>query len=281
MHILHGTWIPDENDAFYQSGQFCLWAETVESGRRGPRAVALPPGELAALLVTELGIGRDAGHVRRTLQTYYFLLPETDGQRLPSPELARAAELDPTDPDSPIVLQSQPVCCYVLAPDVLARLKDLHFLCEYRLADVRSGADVEFWYRISRELARVVAKDQYIPALKYGPATDSGRGRGRRKKGEARFEVYPGWEIVSDDLEQAIRQAKGRMPLLCMAGAKVPHKDLSWYDSEGLLRHFCECTLDLSIVPHNLPAVFTRRIHDTLLEYCLRLQETDEPHSGD
>ncbi|MGL6281430.1 MAG: hypothetical protein ACRC2J_03380, partial [Microcoleaceae cyanobacterium] len=37
MKILHGTWIPQENDQFIQKGTFCLWVETAPSQRRQTR----------------------------------------------------------------------------------------------------------------------------------------------------------------------------------------------------------------------------------------------------
>jgi SNF2 family DNA or RNA helicase len=279
MHILHGTWIPNENAAYFQSGHFCLWGETVEAGRQGPRVLALAPADLERLLGGELCLGRDPRQFRRQIETRHFLLPHANERQLPSPELARAADLELPDSETAVDLQSQPVSCYVVPRDVPAALKELHFLCEYRLANVRAGADLEFWYRISREIERVLAKDQYIPALKYRPVTDSASGR--RKKSTAAFEIHPGWEIVSDDYENAIRRAQSRMPRLCAAGAEQPHNDTHLYQSDGLLRHFCECVLDDRIYEPALPAVFTRRIQNSLLDHCLQPHKTDKPRSGE
>jgi hypothetical protein len=270
MYILHGTWIPKEDADFIQSGRFCVWVETVKRDRQSLKVSTLPAPELAELLATELGIGRDPQLVGRLLETRYFLLPEADGRLLPSPELARTADLVVTEPEEPLTLCSQAVSCYPLR-NVLAELKELFFLCEYRLADVRAGMDLKFWYRSSRVLVRVLRKDQYIPALKYRPlATPK---RGRRKAMES-FEIHPGWEIVSADYENAIRQTKELMPGLCRAGAEQPHDGTSLYESEGLLRHFGECVLDQQITRTILPTGFANRLRNTLLYDCLHPPKT-------
>ncbi len=277
MHVLHATWIPDAGNDFQQAGDFCLWAEASKPGPTGAAAIALPPAELATLLVGELGIGRDTGQVRRSLKRRHFLLPEADGNRLPSPELAAAAELDPPAPETPVVLRSQAVDCFIVS-DVLATLKNLQFLCEYRLAGVTAGADLTFWYRISRQLARVLARDQYAPALKYRVL--DGTGRGRRKKAADAFEIHAGWEIFSDDYEAAVAAAGHCMPLLCTAGAARPHETAELYQSETLLRHFAECVLDRQIRRASVPAAFANRIQDTVLDHCLHPQRTDRPRTG-
>ena len=271
MRILHGTWIPEEADNFRQSGEFCLWVETLAANRRGSQVISLPAAELAELLAGELGIARTAAQLRRTLQTRYLLLPEADGELLPSPELARTAELAPLEPEASVDLRFREVDCYILR-DVLAELKNLHFLCEYQLTEVQAGADFRFWHRASRTLARVLDKDQYIPALKYRVL---GSGKTRRKKTSASFEIYPGWEIISDDYADNLRQLQERMPALCRAGAEQAYETPALYDSEKLLRHFCECVLEHQISRVSIPVVFNKRIERTLLDRCLHPQKTE------
>ncbi|MDQ2696047.1 MAG: DEAD/DEAH box helicase [Pseudomonadota bacterium] len=262
MHVLHGTWIPDDDAGFVQAGRFVLWAEAAQPSRAGLKVITLPPQELAGLLAAEAGLGRDPAAVRRGLSVCHLLLPEQDGKLLPSPELARAADLPSPDPEAPVTLVSREASCHLLH-DVAATLKDLHFIAEYRLADLRLGSDLRFWHAACRVLAQVLRKDQYIPALKYQPLPNTGR------KKLPDFAIHPGWEIVSEAYEKAIRPLAAAMPRLCGAGARQAHGSTALYEPQTLLRHFCECQLAAQIHRARLPAAFMKRIANTLLDDCL------------
>ncbi len=62
MHVVHGTWIPDDTYEFIQSGAFYLWVETdAPLGTSRRRADAVHPRhlmhkDLAAFLVEKLGL---------------------------------------------------------------------------------------------------------------------------------------------------------------------------------------------------------------------------------
>ncbi|MEO6892791.1 MAG: hypothetical protein ABI456_23720, partial [Ktedonobacteraceae bacterium] len=87
MHVIHGTWIPDDAHEFIQSGAFYLWVETdTPSGTAWHRADGIHPrhlghAALAAFLIEKLGL-RDlsASALERTLSVKYFLLPTAAGK---------------------------------------------------------------------------------------------------------------------------------------------------------------------------------------------------------
>ncbi len=184
MQILHGTWIPQSNQAstgtpFLQSGAFYLWVETTEKqqfrqpSQRHPRQLAA--AELAVLLQQELGV--EPPGVRREMKDaiapQYFLLPTVDNQPLPSLELSRYLEEEL--PES-FEWQYWQVDCYPTkvpvktggsVNSVVTLLNDLHFLALHNLAEIQLGSDLLFWFHYTQALKRLFFKDQYIPALKY------------------------------------------------------------------------------------------------------------------
>ncbi len=277
MQILHGSWIPDADEDFVQAGDFCLWVETLENRHGGPRVMPLTGRALAEVMVDDLGLGRDAAAVRRRIETRHFLLPESDGELLPSPELAHLAEREFPEPDAALALRSCAIDCVVL-DDVLGALKDIHFHTRYQPTDLRPGADLLFWFRFSRVLLNVLRRDQYIPALNYR-RLKSRTGRGR-KKAEA-FEIHPGWEIVSEAFGSAIHRFAAAMPRLCATGSATPHEAITSFDGESLLRHFCECVLNRQVQGLRLPATFIDRIRGSLLDECLRRRPTDPGLRGE
>src|SRR5690349_5241378 len=122
MHIIHGTWIPNEEHEFIQKGAFYLWVEADTrqgTSRRDGKAVHprhLVGTALAAFLMDKLGL-REAvsGALAHTLQMQYFLFPTAAGKPLPSFELQHYV-----DEDVPVEFDLKPwqVCCYCM-PDVI------------------------------------------------------------------------------------------------------------------------------------------------------------------
>src|SRR5947209_6663389 len=114
MHIVHGTWIPRETDAYRQDGDFWLWVETDRSsGKRKhsrvhPRHLSGRP--LETFLHEKLGVRLPyEGQIARLLQDRAFVLPTADGAPLPSAELLPYVDMEA--PES-WELQSWDVCCW-------------------------------------------------------------------------------------------------------------------------------------------------------------------------
>ena len=86
MHIIHGTWIPEDTNEFIQGGAFYLWVETDTPAGRS-RSIAndvhprhLTQTALAAFLMEKLGLREPlSGVLSHTLCTKYFLLPTVAG----------------------------------------------------------------------------------------------------------------------------------------------------------------------------------------------------------
>jgi hypothetical protein len=96
MHVIHGSWIPDDTDEFTQRGAFCLWVETdTPAGTSRRRADTVHPRHLmhtalAQFLIEKLGLREPVpGALARTLCMKYFLLLTAAGAPLPSFELLR------------------------------------------------------------------------------------------------------------------------------------------------------------------------------------------------
>ena len=286
MHVVHGTWVPDAEAAFIQSGGFYLWVETDARGTGGrqgagngahPRQLA---GEaLTTWLAETLGV-RDAfgtGPIR-DCETKYILLPSTESGPLPSFELTHYAEEEL--PERPMPRAWQICCCKIPSP--VTALNDIHFRALAGGEDLLLGADLLFWHHFTQSLRAFVMRDEYIPAL-WAHEQDRAEGRGRRKRGAEgpALELYAGWEWLSDRYESAIARYAAAMPPVCAAVAANP-QDGDPYAPESLLRHCAENLLQQIVLGTSIPAKLDQQVAGTLLHRCLhpgaRMETTKTPY---
>jgi hypothetical protein len=184
MHIIHGTWIPDDTHEFIQRGAFYLWVET-DTLQDVSRHDSMHPRhlmhtDLTTFLAEKLGLQVSVVSALSgsPLHTKYFLLPTAEGRPSPSFELLRyVEEEEPLE----FVLQPWSICCYQVS-DIITTLNDIHFVALNDPEDFQLGADLLFWQQYTQALKTIIAKDQYIPALKYrelpvAPTKANGRRR--------------------------------------------------------------------------------------------------------
>ncbi len=156
MKILHGTWIPDPNPGFVQTGAFYLWIETDQN--KGGRY--LTQKSLCNCLVEELGFPLPQNYnIAKDISSNAFTLPTANGRPLPSLELARYLEIEiPTR----FEWQTWEIDCYRVGhyfkgsqsyaglSTFIPQLKELHFIAHYQLADVQLGSDLLFWFHYTQ-----------------------------------------------------------------------------------------------------------------------------------
>ncbi len=267
MHVIHGTWIPDDAHEFIQNGAFYLWVETdTPSGTSKRRADAVHPRhlmhkDLATFLMEKLGLREFvSGSLEHSLCMKSFLLPTAAGRPSPSFELLRYV-----DEEEPLEFELAPwqVCCYQV-PDIITALNDIHFIALNAAEDFQLGADLFFWHQYSQALKSIIAKDQYIPALKYREIMSTS-GKGKRAKNATSFEIHHGWELLSDTYEKTIESYVAAMPGVCIAGANGQGDGAALFDEESLLRHFSECLLHNIVTGTPFTGKFDQQIEGTLL----------------
>lgn len=182
MNILHGTWIPQSEDGFIQTGAFYLWVETTEIAKSKSKLPSLHPRQLAKadlvkFLMEELGVKATAPKLlEAVIVPRFFLLPTVKQQPLPSLELARYLEEDlpqqfewhywQVDCYPLSVIKTGPYSPITSSP-LISFLNELHFMALHNLTEIQLGADLLFWYHYTQFFRQVILKDQYIPALKY------------------------------------------------------------------------------------------------------------------
>src|SRR6266704_2627672 len=271
MHIIHGTWIPEDTNEFIQSGAFYLWVETdTPAGRLRSNSNNVHPRHLAqtalaTFLMEKLGLREPVSEaLSRTLCTKYFLLPTVAGKPSPSFELLRYM-----DEEEPIEFDLVPwqVNCYQVA-DVITALNDIHFIALNAAEDFQLGADILFWHQYSQAMKGIIAKDQYIPALKY-QAISSTSTKGKKAKNINSFEIHPAWELLSDTYEKNIQRYAAAMPGACTAGLNSPDDGNGLLEKESLIRHFSECLLHDIVTGTPFTGKFDQQIADTLLYRCV------------
>ncbi|MFL5655046.1 MAG: DEAD/DEAH box helicase [Ktedonobacteraceae bacterium] len=276
MHVIHGTWIPEDAHEFIQPGAFYLWVETdTPTGASRGRAGNVHPRHLAQSALTtflqeKLGLREPVpGAWASTLCTKYFLLPTAAGKPAPCFELLRYVdEAEPIEFD----LVPWQVCCYQV-PDIITTLNDIHFIALNAAEDFQLGTDFLFWHQYSQAIKGIIAKDQYIPALKYreiaSPSVNRGAtARGKRAKNSSSFEIHPAWELLSESYETTIQSYVAAMPGVCAAGLNSTD-DAALLDRESLLRHFSECLLHDIVTGTPFTAKFDEQIANTLLYRCV------------
>ena len=126
--------------------------------------------------------------------------------------------------------------------DVITALNDIHFIALNAAEDFQLGADILFWHQYSQAIKSIIAKDQYIPALKYQTISSTPT-KGKKAKQILNFEIHPSWELLSDTYEKNIQRYVAAMPGACTAGLNSPDDGRGLFDKEFLLRHFSECLL--------------------------------------
>ncbi len=311
MKILHGTWIPQGNTDFVQTGAFYLWVETAELKKRTPAQThprQLSQANLATFLTEEFGIKSSPyqKNLAAAIEPQYFLLPTANNQPLPSLELARFLE---TELPEEFEWQYWKIDCYpttLYRPgtgnlnNVIHLLNDLHFIALHNLVEVQLGADLLFWYGYTQAFKQIILKDQYIPALKYRQGNQPSAQKTTAKKATTRttkaaksktnnsaqaeasgqaegFEIYAGWEIISEQYEADLERFAAAMPLVCLAGATEPPSPPQFYDPVTLLRHFSECLLVQIVTQTPSSNAFEQKITDTLVYSCLYPDRRDLP----
>ncbi len=200
---------------------------------------------------------------------------------------------------------------YKRAINIIKLLNDLHFITINNLVDVQLGADLLFWYHYTQAFKQVILRDQYIPAFKYrehkisptapetvetvdktstktkAAAKDSAK-KSTKKSTAAKqkalppppLEIYPGWEIVSENYEAELQQYVEYMPLACVCGLpQLPDSSESpqFFDRQTLLRHFSESLLHNILTHTPSTAKFDQQVADSLLEQCLNFTEDKFP----
>ena len=158
MKILHGTWIPNTETDFIQSGSFYLWVETPVLKNKRNSKQQIHPGhlskdELLQFLVQELGIKEPLPILKERISDKYFALQTADNQPLPSPELIKYLEIE--TPEEYTEFEYWQVDCYQTLTslkgntpgiNIIRLLNDIHFLAINNLSEIQLGSDLLFWY---------------------------------------------------------------------------------------------------------------------------------------
>ncbi len=287
MKILHGTWIPKSGTDFIRGGAFYLWVETDTSiSQNQDKSIAsnlyrhpqhLPVAEFQEFLTESLGISAiNHRQFPEVFAPQYFLLPSHQDRPLPSLELARYLEADLPDTFD---LGYWQIDCYQmvtlnnsqLVSNVTKLLKDIHFLTINDLTEVQMGADLLFWYHYTQSLRQIILKDQYIPALRYRSIDQAPAKSAKKTKKTIPTpiaEIYPAWEIISEQYTADIDRYSELMPLACVSGfSTIPDVEV-FYDRAALLKHFSTCLLTEIIANTPSTATVDKQIDGSLLQMC-------------
>lgn len=270
MEIVHGTWIPEETNAFVQRGGFYIWVETdspsASSNERGDHPRQLGRDDVVAFLIEKLGIREPfKGALGRLLETKYIVLPSANGQPLPSEELLPYLEEElPLSPE----LASWAITCYRL-PSVIAGLNELRFLALADAEGFQLGHDIHFWHIHAQAIRGIIARDQYIPRLAYRALPlKAGKLSARKPATTPAFELHPGWEIVSPAYGAVIGRHAAAMPGVCAAGANGPD-ETALHEPASLLRHFSEHVFNEAVTATAFPAQLDQKVAGTMLARCI------------
>ena len=257
MKVLHCSWIPEKTESFIQPGDLWLWAEDItlrphREARRHP--CHLPKAELIAFLEQTLELTVSAYERRFNFASRHVLLPTGGGAPLHPPEL-ESSEDEPARTGS---LQVWEVDAYRLVHPI-SQLGELRFLALCHSHEVRPGGDLLFWHYFTQSIKAVILRDRFIPSLIYRNSVEHG------------YELHAGWEIVSDDYDQLIRDAVGFMPDACAAAGD------RLYEKSSLLRHCAEVLVLRMVSQGSATTKLERRIRDTFVEASRQDLQSRQP----
>ncbi|MEM7555558.1 MAG: DEAD/DEAH box helicase [Cyanobacteria bacterium P01_A01_bin.84] len=292
MKVLHGSWIPSAESDFIQAGSFYLWVEVPwidnPPSQRQDNKEKIHPGHLekdnlVTFLTQELGLKENNLQLKERISPKYFALPTANNQPLPSPELTKYLEGEIVEEYEGF--QYWKVDCYktvactktdfshlATAVNVIKFLNDIHFLALYNLGEFQLGSDVLFWYHYTQAFKPIILKDQYIPAFKYRQLEAiTTKKKSKQKSHQSKnlnFEMYPTWEIISEQYEANIKKYIEYMPPICMAGSSILSDTVEFFDPEILLRHFSEYLICNLVTHTQSTASFDKKIADSLIYHC-------------
>ncbi|MEO1431748.1 MAG: DEAD/DEAH box helicase [Cyanobacteria bacterium J06633_8] len=285
MKILHGTWIPNAEPNFIQTGSFCLWVEIPCSKVKNNKQIHpghLKKEDLVTFLTQELGLKESTLFLQERISPKYFALPTANNQPLPSPELTKYLEAEVTTEYEDF--QYWEVDCYktvastktdsshvATAINIIRFLNDIHFLTLYNLGEFQLGSDLLFWYHYTQAFKPIILKDQYIPSLKYQQLeTAIAKRKGKQKSNQSNnFQIYPTWEIVSEQYETNIKKYIEYMPAICVSGSSILSDTVEFFQPESLLRHFSENLIHNLVTHTQSTAAFDKKIADSVIYNCL------------
>ncbi len=279
MNVIHGTWIPKEGNDFIQHGTFYFWVETdavtkkKQSSQKKIHPMHLTHNDLETFLTDELGIKqhRRDKSLKDKICYKYFILPSNRHAPLPSLEVMKYQGMEiPEDYE----FEQWEICCFK-ADSLIKVLNDIHFLSFYD-TEIQLGSDLLFWYHYTRSFKEIVLKDQYIPALKY---REYGSPGGNQKKKSKGFEIYPAWEIISEQYESDIQKYISSMPIVCTTGSEIKSKDIKFYSRKKLLRHFSECILNEIVTRTPYTAKLENQVSGSFLYGCISPYNREEIHT--
>ncbi len=208
MHIIHGTWVPNDTDAFVQEGAFYLWVETdapagTPRSKTQRRIEAIHPrhlaqSALATFLIEKLGVRESMpGTLANTLRPHYMLLPTANTMPLPSFELLRYVE-----EDEPAALNLA-VAGLVLSRARYYRRAERHsFYCPPWGRGFPVGGGSAVLAPLSQahqgnHCQRSVHSCLEVSHDRRAPAGVKRQGQARRPT----FEIHSGWELLSETYE--------------------------------------------------------------------------------
>lgn len=258
MHLIHGTWIPDEHPKEMQSGAFYLWveADTFSLPSSFYAADIHPRHLMHAALETFLREKLDLhevmpGEFTRDFSLQTFVFPTVSGKPTFSIDLG-----DAVGRPLPLRYQLAPwrICCYRIS-DVPTTFQVMDALVRHKTEDIRLGGDLLFWRQFTKIL-EFNLRETRIPS--FSPKSE------KKVEGKASPELFWTREMLADAYETNLRDYAALIPDYCIARV-FDTEQLVHFDREALLRHFAECLLSTLIQEMPFPARSSQQITRTLL----------------
>ena len=247
-----------------------------ETGHTKNHPGHLKKDDLVTFLTQELGLKENTLLLQERISPKYFALPTANNQPLPSPELTKYLEVEAAAEYEDF--QYWKIDCYktvtptktdsshiATAVNIIKFLNDIHFLALYNLGEFQLGSDLLFWYHYTQAFKPIIFKDQYIPALKYRQLeTTAAKRKSKQKSHQSNnFEIYPTWEIISEQYEANIKKYVEYIPAICVAGSSIFSDTIEFFEPESLLRHFSEYLIHNLVTHTQFTAAFDKKISDS------------------
>lgn len=259
MKIIHAFWSPNISNDFFNSGNFYLWVET-DQKKKGKIAHLEHPFQIAKSefvdFLIEIGIKNLPFHKKDLVESFKIILPSVKNIPLLSPLLNSHINLEEEIKWQKFTVNS------IKIDNILSFLKEINFLSVYFSNSVKIGKDLEFWIKYAGVVRDVIKKDHYIPALKQ---------QKDGKQGNKQNNLYPAWEIISEDFDNALDEYSSYMPLSSIA--TPDSKKLTTFDKKSILKQFSEVALHEIIKNTKFTNKIFKTIEGNFIEDALYLYD--------
>ncbi len=276
MNLLHGTWVPNENQDFDNPGKFIVWLETTGDDAHltpgiHPAHLSPDPEQNAAATLSQALNGLFSSASETDHSIFYAHLPSEVDRPLPSLEISQLiGEFLSEDCE----WQSWSIQgIHIKNP--LSFLRDIRILASYDQSELRLSSGMKFWIQYAQQIRNLVRQHQYLPMMKcHQPNARN-----------SAMNIYTQWLPVGENYERGLKEFSLCMPGICttVSTRKPRNKNLAKTEclsAIDVLRNFSEQQIDELVGSTAFTKQTLNHLNGCWLSNALDVKPTENRHKN-